>query len=299
MAKVSDHLRQLYVEKITPYRTVIEAILKQEKQQLLLLQQDPQNVAFKRLALAEDMLKLTSYYIILNGVSVSVLKVKNEDALNEARQSLYKSIIYLEQVVTGFVDVGFSEYEDKMEEIITLDSAQRYSLVCKLGFIVQLLENAYGDNTKWKWSFVDLEGRCAAVTKNLLDMKNIVANMDFRSPNYEPTMYHLKLVRKLLSQAADRYREKYELSTNQIDDYRRGIDFLGALKRILIVMGGDKDEVEDVQKKMDIWNAKLEMDLRNAKLEMDSKNAKLEMDSRNAKLEMDNRNRQEIHPNKE
>jgi hypothetical protein len=92
-------------------------------------------------------------------------------------------------------------------------------------------------------------------------MKNAVTNTDPRSPNYEPTMYHLRLVRRLLSLAADRYREKYELSTSRPDDYRLGIDFLGALKRILIVMG-DREEAEAVRKKIDIWSSKLESDIR-------------------------------------
>jgi phage gp36-like protein len=261
MPKVSDQERNLYFDKIAPYRSVIEKILKHEKELLLIIQRESENMAFTRLALVGEMLNLTSYYIVVNGVSVSVLKVKNEDALNDARKSLYKAVIYLEQVVTGLVDAGFSEYEDKVAEIASLDAAQRYLLVRKIGLVIQLLKNAYGDNTKWKWSFVELEGRYAAVAKNILDMKNAAANTDPRSPNYEPTMYHLRLVRRLLSLAADRYREKYELSTNRIDDYKLGIDFLLALKRILIVIG-NRDESEVVQKKIDIWSAKLALDMK-------------------------------------
>jgi hypothetical protein len=257
MPKVSNVERQLYFEKTSPYRSSIETILNQEKELL----KKPIDSAFKRLTLVEEMLKAAAYYLILNGVSLSVLKVKNEDALNDARKSLYKSVIYLEQVVTGLVDAGFSEYEDKVAEIESMDSARRYLLIRKMGLAIQLLKNAYGDNTKWKWAFVELEGRYAAVAKNILDMKNAAANMDPRSPNYEPTMYHLRLVKRLLALAADRYRGKYELSTNRIDDYKLGIDFLCALKRILMVMG-DKDEAETVRKKIDIWSSKLELDIK-------------------------------------
>jgi hypothetical protein len=261
MAKVSDLERQVYFERTASYRAVIDAALTREKKQLLIIRQNTRNVAFKLLALVSDMLNLASYYIMLNGVSLAILKVKNEDALNEARKSLYKSIIYLEQVVTGLVDAGFSEYEDKTVEIASMESSQRYFLIRKLGLAIQLLKNAYGDNTKWKWSFVELEGRYAAVAKNILDMKKIAANTDPYSPDYEPTMYHVRLVRRLLSLAADRYREKYELSTNRIEDFQQGINFLGALKRLLIVMG-DREEAEAVRKRIDAWNSKLEVDVR-------------------------------------
>ncbi|MDR0376247.1 MAG: hypothetical protein LBH70_00460 [Spirochaetaceae bacterium] len=261
MAKVSDQERRFYLEKIGPYQAMITAILKQEKEQALLIQQDPANAPFKRLALVEDMLTLTSYYIVVNGVSISVLKAKNDEALNDARKSLYKSIIYLEQVVTNLVDAGFSEYEDKAAAIASLDSLQRYSLVRKMGLAIHLLENAYGDNSKWRWAFVELEGRYAAAAKNILDMKNIIVNTTPRSQHYESAVYHLRLVRRLLSQAADRYRERYELSTSRIDDFHQGINFLGALKRVLMITGG-REEVEVVQKKIDAWSAKLEMDLR-------------------------------------
>jgi hypothetical protein len=108
---------------------------------------------------------------------------------------------------------------------------------------------------------VELEGRFATITKNIFDLKNAVANTDPRSPSYEPTVYHLRLIKKLLMQAADRYREKYELSTNRIDDFKQGINFLSALRRIHVLMG-DRDEAETVKKKYEIWSAKLEADIK-------------------------------------
>jgi hypothetical protein len=261
MAKISNEERHQYFEKVKIYREAIEGILKREKSLSSLVQKEVGPAAYSRLALTEEMLNLTSNYIILNGVSQSTLKVKNEDALNEGRKAVYKSVIYLEELVTNFVDASFSEYENKLAEIASVDAARRYLLIRKMGLTIRLLEDAYGDNTKWRWSFVELEGRYAAVAKNILDLKNAVVNTDPRSPNYEPTVYHLRLVKKLLAQAADRYRERYELSTNRIDDFKVGITFLYALRRIHILMG-EKDEAEVIKKKLDIWSIKLETDLK-------------------------------------
>ena len=240
---------------------MIQSLLRREQVVIQSIKKDSRGAAFKRLTLAEEMVFLASTYIILGSVSQSMLKMRNEEALNDGRKSLYKAVIYLEEVVSPLVDSPFSDYEDKLAEIAPLDAKRRYEIIRKIGLALQLLEDAYGDNTKWKWTFVELEGRFAAVAKNIIDLKTAVTNSDPRSPNYEPTVYHLRLMKKLLLQAADRYREKYELSTNRMDDFRMGIHFLNSLRRIHALLG-EKDNAETVKKKVDIWSSKLEVDLK-------------------------------------
>jgi len=247
------------IEQINAYRTAIDAILKQEQETLVVLRSDDPDAALRRLTLADSMLNIASNYIVMDGVVQSVLKVKNEDSLNEARKAVYKSIIYLEEIVSNLIDAPYSDYEEKLEDIDNVTPAQRYLLVRKMGLTVELLENAYGDNTKWKWTFVDMEGRYATVAKNIINLRDVIINSDFESEHYEPTVRHLSLIKKLLSQAADRYREKYELSTNRIDDFKMGITYLSALRRLCIVTN-DPNEAVTTKKKLDIWNVKLATD---------------------------------------
>jgi hypothetical protein len=234
-------------------------MLKEEQDALLQLKNNVSGSALKRLSLADSMLNIASNYIIMDGVVRSVLKLGNEEALNEARKTLYKSIIYLEEIVSNYIDAPYSEYEGKLAEIENISPAQRYLLVRKMGLAINLLENAYGDNTKWRWTFVEMEGRYAVVTKNIINLKDVMVNSELGSEHYEPTVRHLKLIKKLLSQAADRYREKYELSTNRIDDFKMGITFLSALRRVDILTG-DQAEAVATKKKLDIWNVKLTTD---------------------------------------
>jgi hypothetical protein len=261
MAKISSEERYQYLEKIKTYKESIDEYLKREQTVLSVLKKDTDGAAFKRLALVDEMISLTSNYIILSGVYLSMMKVRNEDALNDWRKSLYKAVIYLEEVVSNLVDAPFADYEERLAEIAAIEANRRYLLVRRLGLVIQLLKNAYGDNTKWKWAFVELEGRYAAAVKNIIDLKNAVANTDPRSPDYEPTVRHLQLAKRLLNQAADRYHEKYKLSTNRIDDFRSAINFLSALRRFHILLG-DRNEAEIAKKKLDIWTAKLEADIR-------------------------------------
>ena len=260
MAKVPDFNRHKYHGEITqPYNAAIKSMLNQEEGILSIIKTGAPGAALKRLTLAENMLSVVSNYLVLSGISQSMLKQRNEEALNEARKSLYKAIIYLEEVVSPLLDAPYSDYENKLVEIKAVDTRKRYYLVRKTGLAIRLLKNAYGDNTKWKWSFVELEGRYATVTKNIMELKKAVANTDPESPDYEPTLYHLALIKKLLIETADRYRGKYELSTNHLDDFRMGIQFLNALRRIHMLLG-ERDEAEEVKKRADIWSAKLEMD---------------------------------------
>ncbi|MDR0401108.1 MAG: hypothetical protein LBH51_09230 [Treponema sp.] len=260
MSKISSQDRALYLEKIKKYHDSIEMYLDKEKEILAAIKQDTEDSALKRLSLVEVMLNLCSYYLAQNGISQSVLKVKNEDALNECRKSIYKSVIYLEQIVTSMVDAPFSEYEKELERLAPLSPGDRYYLVRKMGLTIHLLENAFGENSKWKWAFVDLEGRYAAAAKNLIDLKTVISNTDPRSPNYAPTVYHLRLVKKLLMQAADRYRDRYELSTNRVNDFEMGIRFLHALHWILEIFQ-DREEAWTVSRKLDTWELKLSRDL--------------------------------------
>jgi len=265
MTKISSTDRSHYLEKIKPYETVIKTLLNREQATLQDIKQNNDDTgALKRFFLADEMVFLASNYIVIGGISQSMLNIRSEDALNEARKSIYKAVIYLEQVVTPLVDAPFAEYEARLVKIASVDVKSRYSTVRKLGLVLDLLKNAYGSNTKWQWAFVEIEGRYAAVAKNTLNLKLALRNNDPRSPDYEPTVHYLHLIEKLLAEAADRYREKYELSTNHSDDLKMGIRFLNALRRIHGIFG-ERYNAEIIKKKAEIWTVKLEHDMKKQK----------------------------------
>jgi len=260
MATKSGNLAR-YRAQAEPYKAAAEATLRGEKDILQSMRPDDSNAGAKKLALAEEMLNLASQYVAMSGISQTLLKSKDEDALNNARKAVYKGIVYAEEVVTGLVDATFSEYKEKLEAIESVSPAQRYALTQKMGLAIDLVASSYANNTKWKWTFVELRGRFAAVAKNLVNLDQIGINADPRSPHYESTVYHLRLVKKLLALAAERFREKYELSSKSVEDFNKSLQFLGSLRR-LCVLTGDRDEAETIKKKMDIWNSKLTADIR-------------------------------------
>lgn len=260
MAKINDETREEFQTKQKPYKDAIDASIAREKNILTIMQKDTSGTAYKKLLLAEEMIYVSTLYITINNLSVKILETKNNDSLNEGRKSLYKAIIYLEEMVTNTIDCPYSELDAKQAEISNTPLEKRYFLIRKLGLSIRLLIDAFGENTKWKWSFVEMQGRYAVVAKNFINMKQAAKDyFDPRSPDYDNTVLYVRLIRKLLDESATGYRDKYELSTRRIDDIRIAINFLLALRRLAIVIG-DKDAAEETKKKAIVWKDKMDAD---------------------------------------
>lgn len=261
MAKISQAARDQYAERVREYKQSTEQLLHHEKTVLAAIEKDRTGSEYKKVELADERMNLASLYLLMNRLSISLLGVKNDAFLNDARRSCYQGVIYLEDVVSNIVDGAFSDYSDRLAAIESLPDEQRYRLSQKMGFTIQSVEEEFGEKTKWRWSFVELEGRFATVTKNLMNLKTMIAGLDPRIAGYEARLELLQFVKDLLQRSADRYREKYELATSRIDDFKQAIGFLSALKRIHTVMG-ETNHADAAKKKIEVWRAKMEDDER-------------------------------------
>ncbi|GAB6089887.1 hypothetical protein [Spirochaeta dissipatitropha] len=259
MAKVSTQAKNEFFEVIKLYKQQIELIEQREKNILKVIGSDETGDRYKKFTLAEERLHLASYFLVLNQISLALLNLKNDTYLNDARKCCYQSIIYLEEIVSDWIDAPLSDYDEYQDKIDGLEDSARYEMIIKLGFAIDCVKEDFGDNSKWKWSFVELDGRFATVAKNLLNLKTLVAGLDPRVEGYEVRVKHLRIVKERLNQAADRYREKYELSTSRIDDFKVAIQYLMALRRLHMQLG-ENDDAEKVKKKIDVWKNKMDAD---------------------------------------
>ena len=100
MSKVTEEARLHFNEAIQPYKDKINATLEKEKTMSNGMHEGDLDFENKKLLLCEDMIYVSSLYMALNSLSLKVMDVKNNDALNDARKILYKAIIYLEDIVT-------------------------------------------------------------------------------------------------------------------------------------------------------------------------------------------------------
>jgi hypothetical protein len=280
MEKISSEARKRYTERIKEYKERVdeisdknkeleERIAKTSKSQGLTSGQYRgdqftdlkalEEVNSIRFELADRYLNIVSYYNLMSALSLSLLGIKNESFLNDGRKSCYKSIIYMEEIVSPYIDAAFSDYQQGVESLKHFDDRSKYRFLCKLGFSIDSIIEGFGAGSKWKWSFVELQGRYAVIAKNLLNLKSFISQLDPRVQGYSQRLSHMQLVKKILQQSADRYREKYELSTMRLDDIKKAILFLAAMKRLHTLLG-EVEEAEVVKKKMEIWKTKMEDD---------------------------------------
>ena len=186
MAKVMTENRELCEIKCEPYKKMIKEATDRETQVLESIKKTPAGVEYQKLNLCDEMIGVATYYIQINALTVELVNTKDNEALNNARKMLYKAIIYLEEVVSNVVDALQSDMEEKLASISNASVEKRFYLIRKLGLCIDILIEAFGDNSKWKESFVELQGRFATVAKNLLDLKKATKDyFDPNSPDYE------------------------------------------------------------------------------------------------------------------
>jgi hypothetical protein len=259
---VAENEEQYYAKKCKPFQMVIEGLLQKEKAVLDASRSDPAHAAGKLFNLSDEMLNLASYYLMFNSLSLTILKGRNEEALKEARKTIYKAVIYLESNVTAKVSAPYSDYEEHTKALaVEVDAQCRFNMVKKLGFAIDFLVGAYGDTSKWKWSFVDLRGRYAAVSKNMLELSSLVSDLDPRADAYGPTIRHLVIVKQLLADVSAQYRDRHNLFTKRVEDLQLAQHFLDALHYIHGVVG-EAAEADEIKKQYDIFEAKISNELK-------------------------------------
>ncbi len=262
---ISNELRKDFNDKIHPLKEKIQSYINKEKEESTSLKPKDESFEEKKIFLCEEMLYIATLQMSINSISLEMLETKNNDALNDARKSIYKAIIHLEDIVSNFVDCPYSDLDSRQEKLVGVSIKKRLKVVKKMGLAIDMLVAAFGENSKWKESFVEMRGRHAVIAKNFIDMKQASKDyFDHESDVYETTVTYVRLIRSLLDKSATGYRDKYELASRRLDDMQQAINLLIANRRIAMVLG-DNDESENIRKKALVWKTKMESDAKSGR----------------------------------
>jgi hypothetical protein len=210
-------------------------------------------------ALAAKILAEVSLQIIGSRLSQKFINIKNENYLDDARKNFYAFCALIEEMVGDDVEAIDERREalDILEEISS--NTVRMELFKKAGFLLEKLERIYGESSKWKWSFVEIQGRLVNALKNNTNFKTLQRDLDPSIEGYPERMELLNLIQKNFERTADRFRNKYELKGKAIDDMKDALAFVSFIKKLASVTG-DQETVSNCKRKIDTWTKKLNED---------------------------------------
>lgn len=186
-------------------------------------------------------LKLIRTYLTMNDVSVSIMGIKNDTFLNNARKEYYKVLQSLEEVLGADVDRTLRENDKFLVEMSHVNPKQMLFLAQKINDSFFSLRDKVGENSKWKWSFVELQARLAVIIKNMTSFSDIARLRDPRSDFYYERRDMMDMCKSGLAEAAKQYRTKYELSGKAREDLQKSIELLSALRKIHVLFGEDTE----------------------------------------------------------
>ena len=248
-----------YNDFVKGYRAKLEELTKQIKEAEQKKKKMPGIKGYINLELILLYIKYIYTLLNMNTVSVNMLKVKNERFLNDARKEFYRVLQLFEEIVGKDIDRMLKENEEYLAAINKLNPQQTLALVKELHVLLQKIMDAFGESSKWKWSFVELQGRVAVITKNMINFSELQKYRDPRKAFYYERQDMLKLCKQSLSEAARQYRNKYELSTKSSEDILKSIELLTALRRIHILFG-ESEEAEKLKNTIEALRLRLEAD---------------------------------------
>ncbi|MBN2038436.1 MAG: hypothetical protein JW864_00225 [Spirochaetes bacterium] len=206
-----------------------------------------------------DYIKIIRLYIKMNDISLDMLDQKNETYLNNARKEIYKVLQLAEEIVGSDIDRSLKENEEYLKKIDKVNPLQIINLLNLIQNMILMLIKRMGEGSKWKWSFVDMQGRIAVIMKNFINFSDIQKYRDPRTEFFRERQDLLKLCKKNLGIAAQQFRTRYEVSTQVPADMLKSIELLSSLRKIN-VLTGESEEATRLKNTIDALRERLESD---------------------------------------
>ena len=180
-------------------------------------------------------------YLEMNDLSVEMLGIKNSTFLENARKEFYKVLQYMEQIVGSDIDRSLKENDEYLIKIDRLNPRQILDVMQNINRIFIDLKNKFGQDSKWKWSFVELNARVSVITKNITNFSDIAKLRDPRTEYFYERRDMMDMCKESLTEAAQQYRTKYEVAGKAREDLKKSIEFLSALRKIHVLFGENEE----------------------------------------------------------
>lgn len=264
MAKVREAAKAECERMQDEYKITLDEINEEIKkiEDILITQKDTNEELETKIKLSLLCIKASSYLCTISALITEYMEIRGEGILNEARRNILKAIVLLEDTFGNHTDESLS-FKDEVHEYLKdkITDVFKYRFICSIGYTIDYLKACYGDNSKWKWNFVEIEGRFSVVAKNIINYKTYLRDLNPNTEGYSYRVRLMNLVKLLLSKDANQYRMKYELTDKRIDDMKMALNIMASLRRISIYLN-EVEEANEQKKIYDLWKKKLDDDLK-------------------------------------
>ncbi len=229
-AAYNDEIKNLKAEGENLERLIKEVLLKKRKNEKL----EP----YYNLEIVNYLLNSIELNLKTNELSINMLGIKNSKSLDAAKSSFSKILQLMKDNFGDEVDrESLKENEEHLAKIGRLNARQILDLVNRINEVFFSLKNSLGEDSKWKWLFVELQAKVAIMNRNLINFSDIQKYRDPRMEFFHDRREHLRLAKESIEEAAKLYRTKYELSAKSREDLKKSIEYLEALRKIHIILG--------------------------------------------------------------
>jgi hypothetical protein len=248
-----------YMENLKDFKAYIEDLKKEVTSYKVLIKKNTNKALdpYYQISLVLNSIKLINTCININEVSIDARNLKAEDYLNIARKEIYSVLSAMEKVVGNDFENGLDENRELLDKITEINPAQRLNFLKSFRAATINVIEAYGQNSKWRWSWAEIYFKFAVLCKNFFDFRANERENSLDNPYYYIRKEHYNLIIESANFTAQEYRTKFDLSTTDTADLKKCISML-ELNRKIFQITGNTDDLEKTKNIIESLNNKVE-----------------------------------------
>ncbi|MCL2155938.1 MAG: hypothetical protein FWH53_09765 [Leptospirales bacterium] len=255
---ISKAQKAAYNEDIRTIKIRSDELEKKSKDLHNKRKNNPNLQPYYNLEIVIYLINTIELYLKMNDLSVTMLGIKNSQSLDNAKSNFSKILLLFKETVGDEVERdSLKENEEYLCRIDKINPRQILDMLIKVDTTFSNLRSRMGEESKWKWLFVELQAKLAVITRNFINFSDIQKYRDPREPFFRDRIEHLRMAKSALEEAAKQYRTKYELSAKSREDLKKSIEILEALRKIHLTMG-ESNEADKIKTTIDAAKQTLE-----------------------------------------
>ncbi len=254
---VSKEQKHLYNEKVRPYKSTAEDLKKEISTVKGAGRRNAKLDPYFQVKSAVLGAQRANTLVQMSRLSQQIQNIKNDSYLNDARKEISSRLSDLLKIVGENLDGGLTDNVDELAKISQLTPLQKFHLLQGLKDAIENVRAAMGETSKWRWYYPDMYLKLVTLARNLMDFKQFERTKDPNDDNYRPLQEYMRFMMEESQNAAQEYRSKYELSTNEVGDLQV-IQRIFEMQKRVYTFTGQKEELKKASISLDSIKEKIE-----------------------------------------